>query len=1150
MHGQFTCPEGHRWHRARTLGGFLGEEPVRCPVCGAIGEPLSENEPTSHADECTTTMPPPGEPPRVVAAYSGAIPGYEILGELGRGGMGVVYKARQPKLNRMVAVKVILAGSHAGPQDLARFRTEAEAAARLQHPNVVQIFEVGEHEGRDGTGPVPFMVMEYVGGGTLAQRLGGRPLSPAHAARLVQTLAVAVHAAHRQGIIHRDLKPANVLLSSSSIRSPATELIPKIADFGLAKQLGREGPTQTDAIMGTPSYMAPEQSSGRSGDIAPAVDTYALGAILYELLTGRPPFRGETKMDTLMQVRTLDPVPPTRLQPGLPRDLETICLQCLRKEPHRRYATAQALVEDLQRFLEGRPIHARPPGAVERVGRWANRHPTAAALLLVVALVVVVGFPTVTVLWLAAREARAVAQEEAARAKLARDEANMYRSLAERREVRLALERGLSLCEQGEVGSGLVWLAHSLDRATQLGDHDLPDAIRVNLADWATQLAVPATHFQHFGEVHRLAFSADGKTILVGAGTIAQQYAAATGQPVGPLLSPAFPPRKVWSVAYTPDGQEALVGFEDGSAELRNTKTGKVLFHLVHGKDDLWSVAVSRDGKTLVTGGESRAQLWERATGKPVGRPLEHPHLPSEAALPFHMIIAVAFSPDGKAVLTGSRDNTARLWDLATGEPRSPPLPHTDWVRCVAFSPDGRTLLTACRDGTAQLWDAETGKLLGEPLRHTYEMEMAVFSPDGKLILTGGRDDAARLWTAATHQPLGPPLPHDGGVGAVAFSPDGGTLLLGGLDGRSRCWRAPQSKALGQPLTHTDVVLSVAFLGSDGRRLATASPRSACLWDATSGAMLAPLRNSARLRTVAYQADGKMIATDSWDRDVWLWDVPTDPVSQPQPQSQPLGLQGGAHLLSFMPDGKQLLTVSEKEQREVQLWEVGSRKRLDLSFIHETAIVCMAVSSDGLRLATACHDHTVHVWDLKKGAVVWPPLQHPEPVKAVAFSPDGKMLTTGCQDGVVRLWDVDTGQLREPSPRHRGPVLAVAFSPDGRRLATGGGDRAARIWDTESGMALGPPLWHADAVQAVAFSSDGRQILTGARDRTAQRWQVPPEPLGGSDQQIALWVAALTGLELDDAGNVRRLPDDALAEYRRRLAAPENAEFARTVRLP
>jgi WD40 repeat protein/serine/threonine protein kinase len=1177
MSSLLTCPQGHRWDRVRIGSGLGAADPVRCPVCGAAGEPLPEEEATAHGDECSTTMPPRGEAPRIIAPYAGSIPGYELLGELGRGGMGVVYKARQPKLNRMVAVKLILAGSQAGPQDLARFRTEAEAAARLQHPNVVQIFEIGEHEGRDGGGPVPYMVMEFVGGGTLAQRFGGRPLAPAHAARLVHTLALAVDAAHRQGIVHRDLKPSNILLAQtedrgskiedrrskivdrpaaplnlrSSILDPRSSILcPKIADFGLAKQLGREGPTQTDTIMGTPSYMAPEQTSSRPGDIGPAVDIYALGAILYELLTGQPPFRGESKMDTLMQVRTLDPVPPSRLQPGVPRDLEIICLHCLRKEPHRRYPSALAFVEDLQSFLEGRSILARPPGTLERVARWASRHRAAAALLLVVGLVVAVGFPGVTGLWLAARQARATAQAEAQHAEQARDEANALRLQAERREARLALERGLSLCEQGEVGGGLTWLAHSLQRTTKLGDTDLEQAIRVNLADWATQFCVPGIRLQHLGEVHRAAFSPDGKTVLVGAGKLAHQYDAATGQPAGPPLTSVGPPRIVWSVACTPDGQAALLGREDGTAELLDAQTGRLILRLAHGTDDVWSVAVSPNGKTLLTAGDGSVRLWDRTTGQSVGQPLEHPRLPGEAALPFHMVIAVAVSPDGKAVLTGSRDHTARLWDAATGQPVGPPLPHTDWVRSVAFSPDGRTLLTGSRDGTAQLWDAETGKPLGEPLRHTHEIEMATFSPDGQLVLTGGRDDAARLWNAATRQPLGPPLPHDGGVGAVAFSPDGSTLLIGGLDGTLRCWRAPRSKALGRPLPHTDVVQSVAFLGPDGRRLGTASPRSVCAWDATTGVLLGKMDTEPRVRSVAYPPDGKTIATGSWHRDVLLWDVPTEPGPSHPPQSHAFALGGGARLAAFTPDGHRLLTVGEMTERQVRVWDVATRRLLEPTFTHETPVVCLTVSPDGLRLATGCRDHTVRLWDTETGVAVGIPLLHPESVKAVAFSPDVKTLTTGCQDGGVRLWEVGTSQLREPSPRHQGPVLAVAFSPDGKRLVTGGGDRAARIWDATTGVALGPSLWHADAVQAVAWSPDGQQILTGGRDRTAQRWQVPPPALGGRVEQIALWVEALTGLELDVSGNARRLEGGALVERRRRLTDPDNAAFAQTVPLP
>jgi tetratricopeptide (TPR) repeat protein len=321
------------------------------------------------------------------------VPGYEILGLVGRGGMGMVYKARQLSLKRLVALKMIRAAPHAGPRELARARTEAEAVARLRHPHIVQIYEVGEHDG------LPYFALELVDGPDLETATAGRALPAALAARLVQTLAGAVQHAHQQGIIHRDLKPANVLLgfsrdaaaergggTRSAAASRLNEALPKIADFGLAKLLDADtGPTPTEAFVGTPGYMAPEQAAGKARDIGPPADVFALGAILYRLLTGQAPFRGETVLETLDQIRSHDPVPPSRLRPDVPRDLETICLKCLHKDPRRRYAAAGDLGDDLRAFLAGEPIRARPASAGERLLKWAKRRPTAAALLAVTA---------------------------------------------------------------------------------------------------------------------------------------------------------------------------------------------------------------------------------------------------------------------------------------------------------------------------------------------------------------------------------------------------------------------------------------------------------------------------------------------------------------------------------------------------------------------------------------------------------------------------------------------------------------------------------------------------------------------------------------------------------------------------------------------
>src|SRR5262245_42970513 len=379
---------------------------------------------TTHAagPEAATAFGFPGAWPEVA--------GYEILGEFGRGAMGVVYRARQTALNRSVALKMILAGPHADAEQLARFRAEAEAVARFQHPNIVQIHEVSEQDG------LPFFSLEFVAGGSLAQRLAGRPQPPREAADLVAVLADAIHYAHQRGVVHRDLKPANVLLAACGLArdaKPQAALVPKITDFGLAKKLDQPaGVTASGVVMGTPSYMAPEQAQGKGKEVGPAADVYALGAILYECLTGRPPFLGETTLDTLMQVIHDEPVPPRRLQPTCPRDLETVCLKCLHKDPRRRYATAGDLAEDLRRLLRHEPIRARPVGRWERGGKWAQRHPAIAGLSGLVLVVALLGFGGVTWKWQDEAFQRQRA-EEAERSEHARAEAEKQAKEDERK---------------------------------------------------------------------------------------------------------------------------------------------------------------------------------------------------------------------------------------------------------------------------------------------------------------------------------------------------------------------------------------------------------------------------------------------------------------------------------------------------------------------------------------------------------------------------------------------------------------------------------------------------------------------------------------------------------------------------------------------
>ena len=581
---------------------------------------------------------------------------YEIIREIARGGMGVVFEARQASLNRKVALKMILAGQLADEDAVRRFYIEAEAAANLDHPGIVPIYEVGQHEGQH------YFSMGFVEGQSLSQRVANGPLPSREAAALMVKVAEAIEYAHQRGVIHRDLKPANILLDRAGN--------PRVTDFGLAKKVqGDSGLTGSGQIMGTPSYMPPEQAGGKRGDVGPAADVYALGATLYALVTGRPPFQAATAMETVLQVLSDEPVPPRRLNPSVPRDLETSILKCLEKEPVKRYASASALAEDLRRYLAGEPILARPVGPPERAWRWCRRNPiVAGAVGLVAAALVVVA---VLSLLYADRQTRLATSESLRADERTRHGAEQARAAASLREAlsqsnrRLAVlnfERGQTAFENGQIGPGLLWMVESWRSAVAAGDPGWHHAARANLAAWQS---------------HDIAVKA-------------------------------------------------------------------VLSH----QDAVTSAAFSPDGKAVVTGGQDNtARLWDAATGKPIGSALTHQG----------WVRAVAFSPDGKAVLTGSIDKTARLWDAATGQPIGPPLAHQGAVYSVAFSPDGKTVLTGSYDKTARLWDAATGQPVGPPLAHHELVYAVAFSPDGKAVLTGSYDRTARLWDAVTGQPIGPP---------------------------------------------------------------------------------------------------------------------------------------------------------------------------------------------------------------------------------------------------------------------------------------------------------------------------------------------------------------------------------------------------------
>jgi eukaryotic-like serine/threonine-protein kinase len=1045
-----------------------------------------------------------------------AIPGYQILGELGHGGMGVVYQARQVSLDRLVALKMIRSADLASPHDLARFRSEADAVARLKHPNIVQIYDVGNHEGR------PFFSLEYVEGGSLAQKVKGIPQPPRAAAELVEVLARAVHAAHQRGIVHRDLKPANVLLTADGV--------PKITDFGIAKRLDLEaGQTRTGTVMGTPSYMAPEQAAGKTKEIGPAVDVYSLGAILYELLTGRPPFLAESWQATRDLVLSTEPVAPRRLQPKLPRDLQTICLKCLQKEPRKRYATGLALAEELRCYVEGKPIRSRPVTTAERVWRWARRSPklaTASGLAvaaLAAAVVVSINFMIY-------------------QAQVNRDQADELRK-SQIRSAELALDTGLRLCEQGEGGQGILWLARSLELAPP-DEYDLRWAARANLAAWRSRINSLENVLPQEGEVAFVAFSPDGKTLLTAsenetrlweAGTgrpearllphrgrvlaahfsidgktivtrnreKTQRWDAATGEAIGPALDPNY---VVSSAVFGADGETIITGSrERRAAQLWQATTGARMGQAFEHIDMGWviAVALSHDGKTALTGSwDGAARLWDIATGKCLDPPfrLAGPHQA--------VVYAVAFSPDDKKIITGSGDKAAHLWDVGTRQPVGQPFYHRDIVTAVAFGPDGSTILTGSEDGSARLWAVDSGKPIGTPLVHRAGIKSVAFNPDGKTVLTGSADKTARLWRIASPIPK-LCLSHDDQVFRVTFSPDGKTALTASLDGKVRLWDGETGR-LCRFLQHDGPVFDASF-SPDGQKVLTrSSDRTARLWNAVTGEPIKSFSHEEGVvQVVGFGPDWTTIVTGSSDGTAKVWNAVTGE------QIKCLPHDGAVYAASFGPDGKTILTASG--DRAGRIWDVATGTiRAHLPHADDAKVVCAIFSLDGALVLTGDEQGTAHLWDATTGGKIGESLQHQGVINAMAFSPDGQTVLTGGNDRVARMWDTHIGKARRVL-EHHGTISSLAYSPDGRMVLTGSEDHTARLWNVATGRPIGPALLHANAIYTVAFGPDGKAILTGSSDNIAALWEIP-QPVAEAGQRLMLWTNVMTGMELDETG--------------------------------
>jgi WD40 repeat protein/serine/threonine protein kinase len=1113
----------------------------------AVAEPASTARSGGSSDGLAAgTVPAPVSPQGEVAQPScpRQIGEYDILGEVGRGGMGVVYKARHRGLHRLAALKMVLAGTFASTQQRLRFLLEAELAARVQHPNIVQVYEIGSHEGQ------PFLAMEWVEGGSLAERLHGKPWPAAEAARLIETLAHAIHAAHNQGVIHRDLKPANVLLqknltlrrqdakkeeeredegnrtgSSSSlcVLAPLREVLPKIVDFGLARPLqGDEGLTKSGVLVGTPAYMAPEQASGTNALVGPTTDVYALGVMLYQLLTGELPFQGDSALEVLHAVTSVEPVRPRRLQPGVPRDLEAVALKCLEKEPGRRYAMALELAEDLRRFLDHKPVQARGISAAGRLGRWARRNRGVAAALGVIALLLI-GVAIVSSL--AALRFERLAAEADRRGEAERWQryrANMTAAAVALQVPNTGAARR-ALAAAPEEYRGWEWLHFNTrldDARAILRMPGVPDAVTFRPPVIPLRPA--------------LAFSPDGKRIAAGSlepGTVV--WDTATGREAGVLPGQHH---SFQDMAFGPDGH-LLVFTADRTLLAWDLSRNDWTILCRIAEKSLLGLLLSPDGRLLLGVKDKQAQLWDVPAGRKRadlpgeflmgqcmavfsgdGRHLAYStgdgavHLwdvqaGAQACVlrgPRVHVRALAFSPDGKRLAAGADhpENTVRLWSVPAGEEVAVLRGHQNEVSTVAFNADGSRLASGSLDKTARLWDVSAGTLVPVLKGHTGIVRQTAFSPDGKHLATASDDETVRLWDAANGEPVAVLRGHTGAVSAAVFSPDGTLLASSSADATVRLWDVGQLESNGVLRGHTRFVYDVAFSPDGKRAVSAAWDGTARLWDPNTGREIRPPFQPATgqfdwrdpiVSAACFSPDGRQVATVTGSGAVTVWDVATG--KKVRTLRVPAGDWRGYPRAAFQPSGNYLAVGAG--DGAVRLWDAAGEEPVAVLRGHEEPVLDVAFSPDGAQLASAGVDRTVRLWDVETRSLLAVLRGHEDWVYGLAYSPDGRLLASASRDKTVRLWDTATHEALAILP-HGSAVYGVAFSPDGRRLAAGCADNGIRLWDVASARRAGGKelleaevaelRGHEDYVHAVAWSPDGTRLISASGDRTVRVW--------------------------------------------------------------
>jgi serine/threonine protein kinase/WD40 repeat protein len=969
--------------------------------------------------------------PEPAQAFVPTIEGYELLEEIGRGGMGIVYKARQISLNRIVALKMLLAIQPISTEELERFRSEAEALARLHHPNIVTIFEIAESEGR------PYFTMEYIAGPSLADILKGHPQDVALAVRLLETVARAVHAIHECGFIHRDLKPANILLQGSGIGGQETGVrgretggrdqktgvsdqesggrgretgkrwhdltdpclltsdswLPKITDFGIAKHQDVERKlTKTGAVLGTPSYMAPEQARGNSA-IGPTTDIYSLGAILYEMLTGRAPFDASDQATTIAQLLHDEPLSPFRLRPSLPPDVVTICMKCLEKLPRKRYQTALELADDLERFRAGKPIRARPVRFPERVYRWCRRRPLVAGLLALCALLALTCVATVIVY--------EILLNEALKAQIAAED----KQLAEQKEhiVQLHARIGVAAMEEGNTFAAVFHFTEALrfdEGSEREGLHRLRIGAALRRCPWPTQVLT----------LEREILCAEHDRVVM----------------VGP--NHALDVRELY-------GTQSIAS---GLSQPEQPSEGTI------SPDDRFLGVLSDKGA---------ATIWDLSERRP------H-HLASERG----QVKGLRYHPNSRVLLVERTNGTREAWDLANWSQ----LPWEALSGKPPFSrlgDDGRWLLTCDADHNAQVWDMGTGKSAGPALQLGHHIHAGAVAAEGRTVAVVGPDNDLSVWDTTSRRPLGKPIRLPDAVSRVAVSPDGERVATMGTDRVLRIWQMRVGTLLSQTSMPEDATTWLRFNDHTPYLLAWGEVGGARVFDATTGQTLTPpLRHGGRLVSAEFRASNRELATVSKNGVVCVWELPRGPerrlgaantvVSSPGAANRSIRLANGTtvktngatdgplnppaqgeHLVDravLSPDGGHIVLCDDAVT--VLACDTAGQEKGPLSLRHRSPVRYAAFSANGQRILTACEDRTVRLWDAATGELLAPPMRHASDIQRVVFGGTAGQAQVVEKDGTVSLWELkeDTHSLEALLALSR--IMAGEQAEPGQRL--------------------------------------------------------------------------------------------------------------------